>query len=332
MKSIFFFAVLILGGQVLYAQQASCPKNPDSLYDRIKVQTKFVEALNDTYPNYSASFHLEDGRPYGFYLYDLTDPSNKSEYKNPCVDFFDGHVYHFSSLGFRYSKSFIAILTNGNVKIFKSINCGDIDKNLKEVISYVKKKLRKRKDLNDTLLRIANYRRYGLWLSRHGDLYNCEITSKIPEDTDKSYSRYDLFHKMRGALNSFNEYGDFRIFENERAIGFYIQDLVDLSNKQTNLLEHVDFKEGHVYQFGWIDAPYSVSHYVVLKDGKKHFFEGIECKSKKEGIDKFIGFIKENFKNKTERKKIIKRIKNYKKYRVAIKFEGKTEPQCNCPK
>ena len=127
---------------------------------------------------------------------------------------------------------------------------------------------------------------------------------------------------------SFKEYSFIESVENERAIGFYVQDLVDLENKQTSLLEFVHFKEGHVYQFGWIDAPYSISHFAVLKNGEIHFFEAIDCKSKTEGLDKLVNFIKKNVKEGKERRELIKRVENYQKYRIAIKFENKTEPQC----
>jgi hypothetical protein len=248
------------------------------------------------------------------------------------VDFIDGHIYHFSPDFFDQAESSIAVLESGKIKFFEKINCGDIDKKLKEVIDYVKQISDKYNITEQTIQRVANYRRYGGWRDKYEAYRGCKVSIELPKDKESSYSRYSVFKEMTSVLfkNIQSELDNFAIFpiENERAIGFYVQDLVDLENKQTNLLEFVHFKEGHVYQFGWIDAPYSITHFAVLKDGEIHLFEAIDCKTKVDGIDKLIDFIKENFKEETTKKRLVERVKNYKSYRATIEFEGKAEPIC----
>lgn len=330
-----FFLFSICLCRATTAQEKLCPNNPDSLYNRQEVLKKFQDSLDRSLLNYPYQLMVKDDKPVGFFIYDLTFPLNKTAYKNDyCINFLNGHVYHLSSDFFDYSKSFIAILLDGEVKIFRAINCGDSEGNLREVVNFVKENLAGSKNIQNTLMRLENYRRYGIWIEKNQPTpLDCKTFNTIPINTDNSYSRYKILHKMRETLNkyipnSFKEYNSFYSVENERAIGFYVQDLTDLRNKQTNLLEHVDFKEGHVYQFGWIDAPYSITHFAVLKNGDIHFFEAIDCKPKTDGLDKLTSFIEENIKQGKERSELINRVKNYQKYRIAIEFENKTQPEC----
>ena len=332
MKHILIISLfIILFGQVLVAQQADCPKNPDPLYDRNEVQKKFAENLTKSMGIEGQGYQIKNNQPLGFAIFDLTNPSNKS-FGVKCVDFIDGHIYHFSPIYFDQAESSIAVLESGKIKFFEKINCGDIDKKLKEVIDYVKQ-ISDKYDITEQIIqRVANYRRYGGWRDRYHSYRGCKVSIELPKDKESSYSRYTVFNQMISVLykNIQNELDDFAIWpvENERAIGFYVQDLVDLDNKQTNLLEFVHFTEGHVYLFGWIDAPYSITHFAVLKDGKIHLFEAIDCKIKEDGIDKLIDFIKENFKKENTINRLVDRVKNYKSYRASIEFEGKTDPIC----
>lgn len=328
-------SVILLFGQVLFAQQEGCPKNPDSLYDRNEVQHLLADNLNKQMSIKRNGFDVKNDKPMGFAVFDLTNPSNKS-IGAKCVDFIDGHIYHFSPDFFDQSESSIAILESGKIKFFEKINCDDIDKKLREVLDYVKQISIKYNITNETIQRVGNYRRYGGWRDIYHSL-RCEVSTERPKDRETSYSRYTVFRNMFTVIrkyfpSSFTDHFPIYSVENERANGVYIQDLVDLENKQTNLLEFVHFKEGHIYQFGWIDAPYSISHFAVLINGEIHFFEAIDCKSEEDGIETLIDFLKENFKEENTIKRLVARVKNYKDYRVAIEFEGKTKPICHCPK
>ncbi len=331
MKHFLLLFVLCFLGQAVYSQDKPCPKNSDSLYDRREVLVKLSKSLEKSV-NLTEEFSVKNDRAVRFIIYDLTNPLNNSIDGAMCVDFIEGHVYHFAPLFYDTSQSSIAVLQNGEIKIFERTNCGDIDKNLKEVLTYLKNNSQKIVDFENTFKRTANYRRYASWLDKHNqNIFECKVSPQIPPNPDKLYERYSVFRDMEDVLfkylpEKFFDYNFIDWIENERAVGFYVQDLVDVDNKQTNLIERVDFKEGHVYQFGWIDAPYSVSHFAILKDGDINFFEAIDCHPDR--LKKTTDFIKNNFKEGTERRELLKRIENYKNYRFSIEFAKKLQPQC----
>jgi len=146
-----------------------CPANPDSLYDRQQVLEQLAAILNDSVPEFRRSgtpgYYVEDERGVGFFIYDLTDPSNKDTSVNDCINFINNHIYHFAPIRRLYSLSHILILEDGKLKIFKSINCKDRGDSLEDVITYLDQKLNDRNDKDVVINRVKYYRRYGIYLT-----------------------------------------------------------------------------------------------------------------------------------------------------------------------
>lgn len=142
-----------------------CPKNPDRLYDRRKILEQFDDILKTSIPEYIKYQSISEG----FFVYDLTDPSNKytslNHYAFPgnCINLINNHIYHFSVVYFPFSQSHIAILEDGKLKVFRSINCKGNKEKLDDVVSYVEEKLKNGKSKDQTLTRLKNYRRYGFY-------------------------------------------------------------------------------------------------------------------------------------------------------------------------
>ncbi len=212
----------------------ACLKNSDPTYDRQIVLKKLNRILKNS-NSYYDEFPL-----IGFFVYDLTDPSNsykKQMYGLPeegCINFINNHVYHFSTGDWSSSFSHIAILEDGKMKVFNSINCKGSKAKLDDVLLYVSEKL-KDKNKDETIIRLKNYRRYGVYETVDETDYSCG-NERNPQNSDKMYSRRGvllafletLVHPRRsrvtrGFPNPF--------IEESRAIGFFIYDLTDPSNK-----------------------------------------------------------------------------------------------------
>jgi hypothetical protein len=310
-----------------------CPKNSDALYDRKTLLTKFEETLKTSIPIY------ENLEYRGFFVYDLTDSPNNflpERYNIPeqCINFIDGHVYHFSALDFENSFSHIAFLENGKVKIFKSVNCINSEDTLSDVIEYAGKTLKKGKQKENTLTRLKNYRRYGFYRTTDGYRVYCNRNAKVPENLDKLYARYGVLDYFGNVLvASISEETWERLFqhffiEDSRGNGYFVWDLTEPSNKQTSLLERVEFKNNHVYHFALIDAPYSFSNIAVLEAGKMKIFRTLNCEGKGDSLKDVIAYLNKKLKNDKNKNEIVKRVENYRKYGVYATFNGLSAPQC----
>ncbi len=141
-----------------------CSENPDSLYSRRKVLETFASVLNISVPEYKEvfpkGFYLNnEGKCVGFSIYDLTDTLNREASFSECVSFYNYHVYHFFPSIITYSYSHIAVLKDGNIKIYKSVNCkGD---NIEDVLIYLKEILTGRPEKENIIKRVKDYRKYG---------------------------------------------------------------------------------------------------------------------------------------------------------------------------
>ena len=144
-----------------------CAPNPDALYDRNEVLNVFVMTLRRARPEYETGIRRFDvrtgGKAVGFFVYDLTEPSNKQVLSTECVDFKNNHVYHFAPKNLDYSSSNIAILEGGKLKIFTSLNCKVGGDNIDDVINYLQKKLAESPEKNSIIDRVKNYRKYGAY-------------------------------------------------------------------------------------------------------------------------------------------------------------------------
>jgi hypothetical protein len=143
-----------------------CSSNTDQIYNRQKVLQQFAEVLNTSIPEFEKDnrfkFYVNNEKSGGFGIYDLTDTLNLDKATdNGCVEFIDNHIYHVFPYQHPYSFNHIIILENGNLKVFKSINCKDRGETLDDVINYLNLKLVNNKNKSEILERVKNYRRYG---------------------------------------------------------------------------------------------------------------------------------------------------------------------------
>ena len=273
----------------------------------------------------------------GFFVYDLTDPSSsyisapRGNKEQGCVTFKEGHVYHFSTLELATSKSQIAFIEDGKLKVFNSINCKDGKAGLEGVLKYATEKLHD-KNKEDTITRLKHYRRYGTYRTVDTTEYRCRDETITP-NTDKLYSRPAVLSRLSSVLReSLSEIGqrnypDFLV-ESERAVGFFIYDLTEPSNKQTSLLERIEFKNGHVYHFADIDLPFSFSNIAILEDGNVRIFKAINCAGKGDSLEDVIRYLNEKLKADKDKDEIIRRVSNYRTYGVYGSLNGLSTPQC----
>ena len=312
-----------------------CPENPDRLYDRQKILDQFDSILKASIPEYVKYPALTGG----FFIYDLTDPSNKYRSQTPhapaegCINFIDKHVYHFSVVYFPFSKSHIAILENGKPKVFNSINCEDSSDKLEDVVRYTSKMLENDKNRDDVIVRLKNYRRYGFYRTTDERRVSCDMAEKIPENSDKLYDRRDTLKQLSDILRSsapelIRKYYPPFFVEGAKANGFFIYDLTEPSNRQTSLLERVNFKNNHAYHFAYIDLPFSFSNIAILEDGKMKIFKAINCEGKGDTLQDVVDYLSQKFKADKNKEETIDRVKTYRKYGVYASFNGLSTPQC----
>jgi hypothetical protein len=141
----------------------TCPPNSDRLYDRKKIIKRLGKVLNKSVPeNVWGKYGVTDDEksPAGFFIYDLTDTSNKDITSTGCIEFKDNHVYHFAPFDYAFSLSHIVILENGNLKVFKSINCKGRGDTLEGVLVYLRQKLANEENKEEILERVENYKQY----------------------------------------------------------------------------------------------------------------------------------------------------------------------------
>jgi len=310
----------------------TCAKNPDRLYDRQQMLKKLDRVLKQ-----ANSFYKEFPEM-GFFVYDLTDPSNS--YQSPiglgrekgCINFINHHVYHFSPASLASSMSQIAILEDGKLKIFRSINCAHSKEHLDDALNYVNEILKKDKNKEDTITRLKHYRRYGRYMTVDEREFICD-EKEAPPNSDKLYSRREVLERFEDLLckpkaESLKRNYACRFIENDRAVGFFIYDLTEPSNKQTSLLERIEFKNNHVYHFADIDLPFSFSNIAILEDGKVRIFKAINCEGKGDSVEDVIRYLNEKLKYVKNRDEIIERVKNYRDFGVYTSLNGVSAPQC----
>jgi hypothetical protein len=273
----------------------------------------------------------------GFFVYDLTDPSNSYTSarhgfsEKGCITFMEGHVYHFSTIKLAASESQIAVFEHGKLKVFNSINCEQGKAGLEGVLNYVNKTVNV-KEKDDMLTRLKHYRRYGKYEAVDQTEYNCG-EEQIRPNSDKLYSRRAILKRFLEVLVDSLPKTDERNYpsyfiEADRAVGFFVYDLTEPSNKQTSLLERVDFKNGHIYHFADIDLPFSFSNIAVLEDGHIRIFRNINCEAQGDRIEEMISYLNEKLKHDKNKNEIIQRVINYRRFGVYASLNGLSTPQC----
>ena len=148
---------------------SKCRPNLDPSYERSSVLEQIATILNQSIPEYSHAnskgFYADSDNAIGFFVVDLTSPSNKYVALQDCVDFLDNHVYHVAPLQSPYSLSHIVILERGSLKVFRSINCPGRGDRLEDVIAYLNTLLTNDKNKNQIINRVRHYRKYGYYYS-----------------------------------------------------------------------------------------------------------------------------------------------------------------------
>ncbi|WP_299125884.1 hypothetical protein [uncultured Tenacibaculum sp.] len=131
--------------------------------DDNKLLNSMAEILNQSIPIYKEvykekGFYVSDKQPKNFFVYDLINIDDNL-IKSP-VNLKNGGIYHFSALHFRFSYSHIAVIIDGELKIFSFLNCDDKGDKIEDVISYLKKNFNL---TNEVLNQVKNYRKYGVY-------------------------------------------------------------------------------------------------------------------------------------------------------------------------
>ena len=176
----------------------------------------------------------------GFFVYDLTDPSNsyisspRGNEEQGCITFKDGHVYHFSPLELAASKSQIAFLEGGKLKVFNSINCKEGKAGLEGVLNHAAEKL-SGENKEDAITRLKHYRRYGRYRTVDTTEYRCR-DEVIAPNADRLYSRIKVLSRFLNVLGDSHSGGVQRnypafLIEKERAVG---SSSMILLTRQTN--------------------------------------------------------------------------------------------------
>ena len=157
-------------------QTEKCSANPDSLYERKKILEQLADVLNASAPGFrkyeDTGFYVEYDRPQHFFVYDLTDPSNKSTPSSGCIDFLNNHVYHFAARYIPFSLSNVAFLKAGRLKIFRAINCENSKDSPEEVIRYAEGVLNLN-DKDEIIKRVRDYRKYGDYFTVDDSVIRC---------------------------------------------------------------------------------------------------------------------------------------------------------------
>jgi hypothetical protein len=129
---------------------------------------QFANVLNSLVLNYKENddegmFDKGNCRLIGVFIWDITDTLNKETVTENCIEFKEGHIYHFAPIRERDSYSSIAILKKGKVKIFKAVNCPEKGDRIEDAIQYIKDHLPNAVDKESIIARVRNYRNYGVY-------------------------------------------------------------------------------------------------------------------------------------------------------------------------
>lgn len=274
-----------------------------------------------------------------FFIIDLTDPTNffysrGRNVEGACIEFREGHVYHYSLSDLEASRSNLAVLRSGKLVNFSSTNCLDSKDSLEGLLAILETDpsgaIRSKEEMN----RIHNYRRFSFFTTTDGYRARCNSDKRIPANIDEQYDRPAILFRMGEFLMGIlspkqRDTVTWYLQEEGRGVGFFVWDLTEPSNKQTSLLERIEFKEGHVYHFGFIDTALSYSNIAVLTRGTVKFFRTINCSEKGDDISEVERFLEKELKL-GEKKDLgtLSRLKEYRNYGMYINRAIASSPDC----
>lgn len=125
-----------------------------------------ANTLNKSIPKYKRrydkkGFYIENNQPRNFFVFNLVNTENNSfQAANNEIVFKNKGIYHFAPIKLEFSFSHIAIINEGEMKVFSYINCDNKGDNINTVLEYVKSNF----DYEDSVLsRIKNYRKHGIY-------------------------------------------------------------------------------------------------------------------------------------------------------------------------
>ena len=162
-----------------------CRPDPDPRYRRPQILDQMAGILKLSIPKdailYSMLHSDWEGHKLRFFVYDLTDPNNihpEANKRGPildasCIRFLDHHVYHFSPFFIPYSFSHIAFLENGELKVFKVLNCEGKGDSLDDVVAYLEQKLKDDEQKDEVISRVKDYRKFGYYFTVDDTYVRC---------------------------------------------------------------------------------------------------------------------------------------------------------------
>lgn len=151
---------VILVSSLLFSFLLNCGQSNEA--DHLSSMAK---TLNENIPEFKnefddQGFYVSNGIPKNFFVFDLIDTAKNIYPPNKKIELGLNGVYHFAPLRKEFSFSFIAVINNGSLTIFKKINCPQYGDNIAEVLIFVKSNFK-----TDEVLerRLMNYRSYGIY-------------------------------------------------------------------------------------------------------------------------------------------------------------------------
>jgi hypothetical protein len=328
---LFVFCFLPGFGQ----NKSQCEKNPDPSYSREGVSNRLVNAYNALKKERGVEFLDFKSQRGGYpdlFIWDLTDVSNRSFGSGDCVDFIEGHVYHFAAREMFFSLSMAAVLEGGTVSIYGPLNCGEAANDFERLLLRLNGKVGRNDPARETLTRVKNYRRFGHYFRADFETPSCLKERTPPKNSDPLYSRTAIIERLSNHLRSLTEkyrYFPQMVDEGDWAIGFFVHDLTNPENKQTGLTESVEFKDRHVYHFAYIDLPFSYSNIAYLENGQIKIFKSLNCPGRGDRVSDAIAYLDSKLKPGANKRAVLARVKDYRKYGVYSSFDGSASVRCS---
>lgn len=170
-----------------------CRADPDQRYRRQQIMEQLAGILKKSIPKDAIHFpmlHADwEGKKLRFFVHDLTEPANihpEEKKRGPnldssCIRFVDNHVYHFSPFYIPYSFSHIVFLENGELKVFRLMNCEGKGDNLADVLAYLNQRLKNNKDKDEVISRVKDYRKFGHYFTIDDTAVRCREVDVQPK-------------------------------------------------------------------------------------------------------------------------------------------------------
>lgn len=145
------------------------------------------------------------------------------------------------------------------------------------------------------------------------------VKNRCRPNKDPLYDRAHVLNELADILNhSIPEYpkvkGKGFYSNSENGIGFFVVDLMNPLNKDLTLSDCVEFINGHVYHVAPQQAAYSLSHIVILEEGKLKVFRSINCPERGDRLEDVINYVSAKLAGDKNREQVIDRVRNYRKY------------------